>query len=77
MEYYLGGKNKDKPYVKLCSMEKKTFDELKFNLLEGRFPENENEILISKHILTNAEVEIKIGDKVSFDIGNRKTLDRI
>lgn len=68
-------KNESKPYVNLQSMDKKTFDALNLELIEGRFPENKNEIIVSKHIITNGEVELKIGDKVSFDIGKRQSLD--
>ncbi len=72
-----GSKNEDKPYVKLFSMDKNNFDDLKLELLEGRFPKNSNEIMISNHIKTNAEVDLKIGDKVSFEIGKRESLDNI
>ena len=69
------GKNEDKPYLKLYSMDNKIFNELKFKLTEGRFPNNNNEIVISKHIATNGKVNYKIGDKIKIDIGTRKTLD--
>ena len=69
------GKNEDKPYLKLYSMGNKIFNELKFKLTEGRFPNNNNEIDISKHIATNGKVNYKIGDKIKIDIGTRKTLD--
>lgn len=69
------GKNEDKPYLKLYSMDNKIFDELKFKLTEGRFPNNNNEIVISRHIATNGKVNYKVGDKIKIDIGTRKTLD--
>ena len=69
------GKNEDKPYLKLYSMDNKIFNELKFNLTEGRFPNNNNEIIISNHIATNGKVNYKVGDKIKIDIGTRKTLD--
>lgn len=69
------GKNEDKPYLKLYSMDNKIFNELKFNLIEGRFPNNNNEIIISNHIATNGKVNYKVGDKIKIDIGTRKTLD--
>ena len=47
--------NVDKPYLKLYSMDKDIFELLKFNLIEGRFPENNNEIIISEHIIENDE----------------------
>ncbi len=67
------GKNEDKPYLKLYSMDNKIFNELKFNLIEGRFPNNNNEIIISNHIATNGKVNYKIGDKIKLDIDEQLT----
>lgn len=67
--------NADKPYFKLYSMDKKLFEFLKFNLIDGRFPTNNNEIIISEHIIENAKVNYKIGDKIKVNIGERVTLD--
>lgn len=67
--------NVDKPYLKLYSMDKALFEFLKFNLIDGRFPTNNNEIIISEHIIENAKINYKIGDKIKVDIGERVTLD--
>lgn len=40
-------------------------------LTEGRLPENENEILIPEHLKTNGHVDYNIGDKITFNVGNR------
>ena len=56
-------------------MDKNSFENLKFNLVEGRFSNNEKEIVISQSIIDNAKVNWKIGDKISLDIGKRFTLD--
>ncbi len=71
------GQNEYKPYLKLYSMDLQVFEKLKLNrkLLEGRFPENSSEILISKHISSNGKVDYKIGDKIKLEVGQRKTLD--
>ena len=69
--------NVDKPYIHLYSMENKAFENLKFKLIEGSFPKNENEIIISKHIITNGENKIKIGDTVTLDVGKRISLDKL
>ena len=69
--------NKDKPYIHLYSMENSTFEFLKFKLIEGNFPKNENEIIISKHIITNGKSDIKIGDTITLDIGKRISSDNI
>ena len=72
-----GGQNEYKPYLKLYSMDKEVFENLKLDkkLLEGKFPENSSEILISKHISSNGKVDYKIGDKIKLQVGERKTLD--
>lgn len=67
--------NADKPYVHVYSMDEKTASELKFDLKEGRFAKNKNEIVISRHIIENGEVKLKIGDKLSLKIGERITSD--
>lgn len=69
------GQNEDKPYLKLYSMEKTAFEDLKFNLIEGKFPTNEKEIIISKHISDNGKVDYQLGDKINLKIGKRETLD--
>lgn len=72
-----GCKNEDKPYLKVFSMEKSTFENLKFNLLEGNFPQNENEVIISQHIIQNGKVDLKIGDKINIEVGKRKGIDDV
>ncbi len=69
--------NKDKPYTHIYSMENNTFEFLKFKLIEGNFPKNENEIIISKHIITNGKGDIKIGDTITLDVGKRISADNI
>lgn len=56
-------------------MEKEVFNDLKFRLIDGNFPKNDNEIVISKHIISNGGVELKIGDTIELDIGDRFSLD--
>lgn len=70
-----GSENESKPYVRLYSMNDETFKSLNFKLLDGRFANNNDEIVISNHILTNGKMNLKIGDKIKLDIGDRKTLD--
>lgn len=67
--------NEYKQYLKLFSMDLETFENLKFDLVEGRFPTDSNEVIISKHIINNAKVEYKIGDKINIDIGTRISTD--
>ncbi len=67
--------NEYKPYLKLYSMNQEVFENLKFKIIEGRFPTSNNELIISSHIKENGKVEYKIGDKISVDIGERESLD--
>ncbi len=48
---------------------------LNLNQQNGRFPQNSSEVLISNHIITNGKTDLKIGDKLKIDIGDRKTID--
>lgn len=61
--------NEYKPYMYITSVNKEYFDELK--LIEGSFPKNENEVVISNHVITNGEINYKVGDIVTFTYGNR------
>ena len=70
-----GIENESKPYVHLYSMNEDIFKNLRFNLIEGNFPKNENEIIISKHIKTNGKVNLKIGDTITLEVGDRITID--
>ena len=61
--------NEYKPYMYITSVNKEYFDELK--LIEGSFPKNENEVVISNHIITNGGINYKVGDIVTFTYGSR------
>lgn len=69
------GRNEDKPYLKLCSMNQNDFENLKFRLVEGRFANNNNEIVISSHAITNGGLEYKIEDTITLNVGKRESLD--
>ena len=61
--------NEYKPYMYITSVNDEYFNELK--LVDGSFPKNENEIVISKHVMTNGGLDYKVGDKVTFTYGSR------
>ena len=63
--------NEYKPYMYITSVNKEYFDELK--LIEGSFPKNENEVVISNHVITNGGLNYKVGDIVTFTYGSRNT----
>lgn len=66
-----GIQNEYKPYVYVKGFTEEAFTNLKVDLLEGRFPENEREIVIPKHLISNGGVELGVGDKLTLDIGTR------
>lgn len=67
--------NPHKPYLKLYSMSNDEFKFLNFNLIEGRFPKNKNEVIISDSLNHNGGLYYKIGDEIKIDIGERKSFD--
>ncbi|MCI9177270.1 MAG: ABC transporter permease [Clostridia bacterium] len=71
--YFNGGKEEDTPYIHIYSMNSKNLEELAYEIIEGRQPQNENEIVLNKSALFNSDY--KIGDTIDLEIGTRKTLD--
>lgn len=61
--------NEYKPYMYITSVNREYFDELK--LIEGDIPKNENEIVISNHVITNGGLDYKVGNIVTFTYGSR------
>lgn len=61
--------NEYKPYMYITSVNKEYFNELK--LVDGNFPKNENEVVISNHVITNGGLNYKVGDIVTFRYGKR------
>lgn len=61
--------NEYKPYMYITSVNKEYFNELK--LVDGSFPKNENEVVISNHVITNGGLNYKVGDIVTFTYGSR------
>lgn len=72
-----GSENSDKPYVQVMEYDKTALENFGIKLIDGRLPENSNEILISEHIRTNAQVNWKVGDKVTINVGERIAEDGI
>ena len=64
-------KNEYKPYLYVMAYNKEALKNAPIDLVEGRLPQNENEIVISEHIISNGKVNYKIGQKISLGIGER------
>lgn len=64
-----GSVNEYKPYIYLTSVSKNYFDEL--NLIDGTFPSNDSEIVLSNHINSNGGGSYKVGDEITLKYGKR------
>lgn len=64
-------KNENKPYAYVKGFTKDALENLSIKLLEGRLPENENELILPSHLKTNGRVEYKVGDYITLDVGTR------
>lgn len=69
--YLEESQNNNKPYIFLQEYNKAGFENFPIKLVEGKLPERGNEIVISEAIIKNARVNYKIGDTLTFDIGQR------
>lgn len=67
-----GGINENKPYLYVLGMTEEAMHAASANLIKGRMPEKEGEILISRHTLTNGGADIKIGDILNLELGERE-----
>lgn len=63
--------NDSKPYVYIEALDSDTFEKAEINVTSGRLPEDDSEIVISSHIKTDGGVKYNLGDKITFDIGDR------
>lgn len=67
--------NEDKPYLYVCAFDEACVKMTSLQLIEGRMPENESEVVISSHIRNNGGVALQIGDTLKLNIGTRRTKD--
>lgn len=65
--------NEAKPYAYVVSMDKDAMENLGLNLVEGKVPTNESEIVIPTSVKTNGTLDYKIGDYITLDIGQRQS----
>ena len=68
-------KNEDKPYAFIKGFTNDSLENLSINLVNGRLPLNEHEIVIPMHLKTNGRLELNIGDEITLDVGKRINLD--
>lgn len=66
-----GSQNPDKPYLYVSAMDETAEDMLALHLVEGRMPENDTELVISRHVRSNGLVNIGVGDVLELGTGSR------
>lgn len=60
-----------RPYVYIRAYDASAFRNMPIKLVEGRLPENEHEIIISSDLANGTEGAPKVGDTVTYTIGDR------
>ena len=60
----------NKKYLQVLTASKSYLDDLK--LIEGRLPNNENEVIISNNIKTEGNINLNIGDTIKLNVGQRE-----
>lgn len=71
-----GGKNPDKPYLFVAGFSEEAFEMLPVNLISGRMPETDSEVLVPAHVAANGGVNFAVGDTLTLSVGNRIAGDR-
>ena len=69
--YLQNSQNENKPYLYVLGLGDEALKSSGLKLIEGRMPENENEVVISEHIISNGRVEFHVGDTINLNVGKR------
>ena len=67
----IDSKNEYKPYAYVKAFTSDSLKNLSVKLVEGKLPQNENEILIPTHLKTNGRVFLNVGDTITLNVGKR------
>ncbi|MBQ6539464.1 MAG: ABC transporter permease [Oscillospiraceae bacterium] len=63
--------NEYKPYLLIESVDDSFNDLVSVHLIDGRMPDNENEILLPDHLSSNGNLHFKNGDSLTLTVGRR------
>lgn len=63
--------NPDKPYIYIRAMDEQSREMSALKLKSGRWPENENEIVIASHVRSNGGSRLTTGDVITLTMGVR------
>lgn len=69
--------NEYKPYLYVAAMSKNFADTMPVHLLEGRFPETSDEIILPEHLDYNGRISHELWDKLNLNLSNRLSDDII
>lgn len=67
--------NPNKPYFYIMEADDAAFSHISLQLLSGRLPENAGEVVIPDHVFTTGDMDYKIGDTLTLEVGTRMTDD--
>jgi len=67
-----GGQNPDKPYLFIEGFYQKTFDTLPIEMIGGRLPKNNTEVIVPMSVAVNGGVKFTIGDTLNVKVGIRQ-----
>ncbi len=67
--------NEDKPYLYVEGVDGKFIDQMSLHLTQGRFAQNDSEIVLPAHVVTNGKLDIRLGDSLTLAIGERMAGD--
>ena len=68
----IGSSNEYKPYLYIAGVPTDFTDVMPIHLTDGRLPENSNEIVVSDHLYSNGGVQLKIGQEITLQVGQRQ-----
>lgn len=75
--YLKESENPSKPYLFFKQYNLDGFKQFPIEVIEGKVPANDDELLISEHIMTNGQVTLEIGDQITANIGERMTEEEV
>lgn len=63
--------NEDKPYLYVEGVDDGFIKQMSLHLTQGRFAENDTEIVLPLHVVTNGKLDVHIGDSITLELGRR------
>lgn len=61
----------ESPYLYIMGAEENFFERMPIQILQGRLPENSNELMLPEHLLKRSEKEFTLGMSLTLDVGAR------